>query len=51
MLTILTVKAAILLVLLLLLVVFTLALTGRLTLHSAVVILDEVKHVSLFPCP
>jgi hypothetical protein len=50
MLTILTVKAAILLVLLLL-IVFTLALPGRLSLHSTVVILDEVKHVSLFPCP
>jgi hypothetical protein len=50
MLTILTVKAAILLVLLLL-IVFTLALAGRLSLHSAVVILDEVKHVSLFSCP
>jgi hypothetical protein len=50
MLSILTVKATILLVLLLLLIVFTLAIAGRLSLHS-IVILDEVKHVSLVPCP
>jgi hypothetical protein len=52
MLSILTVKAAILLVLLLLLllIILTLAIAGRLILHSEV-ILDEVKHVSLVPCP
>ena len=52
MLSILTEKAAILLVLLLLLllIILTLAIAGRVILHS-VVILDEVKHVSLVPCP